>query len=37
MHWTWDELQALPEDIYVVLSDELAKDAQQQRQQQTRH
>jgi hypothetical protein len=30
MRWTWWELQALPEDVYAVLVDELNTEAQKQ-------
>jgi hypothetical protein len=30
MRWTWWELQALPEDVYEVLVEELHAEAQKQ-------
>lgn len=31
MRWTYDELMALPVDVYGVLLDQLTEEAQQQR------
>lgn len=29
MHWTYDDVQALPEDVYAVLIEELEQEAKE--------